>query len=171
MNKKFRTIMSKVILGVSLGVITATTAIPTTSAYAEYNQSNLSMQTIYTQDGFTIAKVNASQDALNKCIYMICTSNDVSDYKVYDTGYAYENTHYFNYYYDANNKTKYYDDGTIVTVSENENPDYKYTVTFKIPKNVFKDPSSAKAIFENESIGGQNSTSYEDTNNGNGYSL
>ena len=83
MKKGFKTILTKIILGVSLGVTTATTAIPTTTAFAfTYSQSNLSMQTIYRQDGFVIAQVNASPDALSKGIYMICEGVTTDDYKI-----------------------------------------------------------------------------------------
>lgn len=155
MKKGFKTILTKIILGVSLGVTTATTAIPTTTAFAfTYSQSNLSMQTIYRQDGFVIAQVNASPDALSKGIYMICEGVTTDDYKIYQAPYV--------------PGTIYTDDGTEITLSENG---ANYLITFKININVFSDISKEKAYFENESFGGKNGTSYIDNNGGKGYSL
>lgn len=154
MNKTFRKIAAKIILGASLGII-GTTAIPTTSAFAsQYSQSNLSMQSIYRQDGYVIAQVNASPTAVSHSVYMVCESPIPSDYKAYEAPF-FPGTWYDN-------------DGTECTVTENG---ANYLVTFKINMNVFSDISKVKARFENESFGGQNYTSYKDDNGGKGYTL
>lgn len=154
MNKKIKKIIATTILGGSLAVLGATTIAPVSaSAYSqEYNQNALGMQTIYRENGYAIAKVNVSEEALKEGVSMDCYTGNGS------ANYGYSAPKYVGTYY--------YDNDSQVTVEKNDN---KYVVTFKINLYYLGD-TNIKVAFHTGYYG-QAGVTYVDNNGGHYYTV
>lgn len=155
MNKKIKKIIATTILGGSLAVLGATTIAPVSaSAYSQvYDQNTLGMQTIYRENGYAIAKVNVSEEALKEGVSMHLLTSNTSGY--------------YEYFAPEHVGTDYYYNNSEVTVERNDN---KYVVTFKINLDSFGTSSNIKAEF-NAGKYAFNCVTYVDNNGGHYYTV